>query len=194
MELNKMISSSPSNEKNCTYIHFSGQFNSMKDIKSYFPFNEQSIFQGKEIFNKEYFSSQIALSNNLSFICEINSIDQNRFLEEHHLVEDFNLYKSKKRKEIPIETYNKIMFYLYLKTNSIYLVSFNLFSILSSMDSGQINQTKEYFKKNPMFYFADSFQRNIIKEGLFKYFLVLYDGNMHKIFDNSDEFKDFLLN
>ena len=69
----------------------------------------------KEIFNKEYFSSQISLSNNLSFICEINNIDINKFLEEHDLIEDLNSNKSKKRKEIQIDTYNKIMFYFMKK-------------------------------------------------------------------------------
>lgn len=193
-EFKKMIFNKSSTEKNCTYIHYSGQFNSIRDVKDFFPFNDPSTFQGKEIFNKEYFSSQISLSNNLSFICEINNIDINKFLEEHGLIEDFNSNKSKKRKEIQIDTYNKIMFYLYLKTNPIYLISFNLYSIINSMETSEVDKIKDYFKKNPMIYFADSFQRNIIKEGIFKYFLVLYDGNMHKIFDNSDEFKDFLLN
>ena len=87
-EFKKMIFDKSSTEKKCTYIHYSGQFNSLKDVKDFFPFNDLSIFKGKEIFNKEYFSSQISLSNNLSFICEINNIDINKFLEEHDLIED----------------------------------------------------------------------------------------------------------
>ena len=35
------------------------------------------------------------------------------------------------------------------------------------------------------------FQRNLIKDGLFRYFLVLYGKNEHKIFDNAQDFKNF---
>ena len=120
------------------------------------------IFRRSELFTREYFSSQISLGNNVKFISEINNLDISEFLESHYLFDIFTKYKNFTRKDIPIDLYNKLMFFLYLNTNSIYLISFNLSSLLGSMDEKCIKNSR-LFSDNQMFYFSYFFKEILSK-------------------------------
>ena len=192
--LKNIIYNNFGNERGSIYVHHTSQPNSISELESYFPFKKMKIFRRSELFTREYFSSQISLGNNVKFISEINNLDISEFLESHYLFDIFTKYKNFTRKDIPIDLYNKLMFFLYLNTNSIYLISFNLSSLLGSMDEKMHNKIQDYFSDNQMFYFSYFFQRNLIKDGLFRYFLVLYGKNEHKIFDNAQDFKNFIAN
>ena len=143
--LKNIIYNNFGNERGSIYVHHTSQPNSISELESYFPFKKMKIFRRSELFTREYFSSQISLGNNVKFISEINNLDISEFLESHYLFDIFTKYKNFTRKDIPIDLYNKLMFFLYLNTNSIYLISFNLSSLLGSMDEKMLKKIQDYF-------------------------------------------------
>tara|TARA_B100000886_G_scaffold131033_1_gene88319 strand:+ start:108 stop:686 length:579 start_codon:yes stop_codon:yes gene_type:complete len=182
------------NNEGNIFLYTGEHINEITEYKSFLYKNNYSKDSKIEFLSKDFFSSKISLKHNLDFICSLNNVDLKNFLVSNNLENIFCEYKNLKKTSIPVDIFNLVMLHLYLHTNSSYLIAQNLAPLIKSFDDQVLVKVKNYFLENKLIYFANSMQRIVIREDIFRYFLVMYDKNNHEIFDNFADFEKALQN
>lgn len=176
------------------FIYSDSPIDQIESIGEYLPGLQENFPKNIEIFSRQYFSPKLSIKNNLRIVSDLYGINSKSFLNDHSIADIYEEFKFLRRESVPTHFYNQIMLNLYLYINKNYFINMNISKTIQEMNDVNKKKVMSYFRENKLFYFASFYQEKIINEGIFKYFLVLYDKNKHEIFENQDDFKSYLQN
>lgn len=183
----------PDQGKNNLLIFFEGMHKKdTQHIKKFLKLENTKNLSFEEILSSSFFSGELSLKNNIDYICNLNFLDRDEFLNKYSLNEYYRINKNNSIREISKKDFvNVLEFLLYLESSKTSIIERDLVQTLRFMEFNNINlnYVENLFKTKQVLYFSNAENSHKISH-MFDYFLAFDDNRNHiftqhkSVFDN----------
>tara|TARA_X000000950_G_C13674622_1_gene561376 strand:- start:179 stop:793 length:615 start_codon:yes stop_codon:yes gene_type:complete len=183
----------PDQGKNNLLIFFEGMHKKdTQHIKKFLKLENTKNLSFEEILSSSFFSGELSLKNNIDYICNLNFLNRDEFLNKYSLNEFYKINKNNRIREISKKDFVKVFeFLLYLESSKTSIIERDLVQTLRFMEFNSINldYVENLFKTKQVLYFSNAENSHKISY-MFDYFLAFDDNRNHiftqhqSVFDN----------